>query len=64
MYNFAVGGVQFDRRGCSTSVARLFNLSVSTVQFETVRVFNAGEIFKRQEQIERNGAKQRGGNVE
>ena len=45
MYNFAVGGVQFGRRGCSTSAASLFNLSVSTVQFQTVRVFNAGAIF-------------------
>lgn len=45
MYNLADKSVQFGRRGCSTSAAPLFNLSVSTVQFETVRVFNAGEIF-------------------
>ena len=45
MYNFAVGGVQFGRRGCSTSAALLFNLSVSTVQFQTVRVFDVGAIF-------------------
>ena len=45
MYNFAVGAVQFGRLGCLTSAAPLFNLSVSTVQFETVRVFNAGAIF-------------------
>lgn len=46
MYNVAVGGVQFGRRGCSTSAALLFHLSVSTVQFETVRVFNGSAIFK------------------
>jgi len=45
MYNLADKSVQFGRRGCSTSAAPLFNLTVSTVQFETVRVFNAGEIF-------------------
>ena len=45
MYNLADKSVQFGRRGCSTSAAPLFNLSVSTVQFEAVRVFNAGEIF-------------------
>ena len=50
MYNLADKSVQFGRRGCSTSAAPLFNLSVSTVQFEAVRVFNAGEIFTNWEQ--------------
>ena len=45
MYNFAVGGVQFRRRRCSISAAPLFNFGVSTVQFETVRVFNLDAIF-------------------
>lgn len=45
MYNFAVEGVQLDRHECSPLAALLFNVSVLTVQFETVWVFNQGAIF-------------------